>query len=479
MQFFNFSTGSRLRFRPLLFARRSSRFCKEVQQPRFLLPASQHPSFVHHCPVCQHLLPLLQQFAWQTIPGHRREQWFGRYAVPLSSYVAAFFVKLACNLGTMSALRRHLCQHPGLVWALGFQLTPAQTPWGFDPDASLPSSRHFTRVLRELDPALLQGLLTAQVQQLQQRYQAAGFGQVVSMDTKHIVAWVKENNPRVFIKEGRYDAEKQPAGDMDCKVGCKRRRNIKTPTAEGQPASKLSVAPGEFYWGYASGAVVTKVPQVGEFVLAELTQPFDCGDLSYFFPLMGEVEQRLGFRPPFFTADAAYDAFYVYDYFHQPGRDGFAAVPFAQRGGHRLFDEADNPLCAAGLAMSLKMTYNDRTTALIPYRRQQFVCPLLHPHELGEVCLIAHKRWAKGGCKTSLAESVGSRLRHQLDREGVRYKQVYKQRTAVERVFSQAKALGMERPKLRNQLAIANQNTLIYLLINARTALRARDGHGR
>ncbi|MCA9950944.1 MAG: transposase [Anaerolineales bacterium] len=53
-----------------------------------------------------------------------------------------------------------------------------------------------------------------------------------------------------------------------------------------------------------------------------------------------------------------------------------------------------------------------------------------------------------------------------------RFKQIYKQRTAVERIFSQAVALGIERPKLRNQLAIANQNTLIYILINLRAMLR-------
>jgi hypothetical protein len=30
---------------------------------------------------------------------------------------------------------------------------------------------------------------------------------------------------------------------------------------------------GEYYWGYASGVVATKVEEWGEVVLAELTQP--------------------------------------------------------------------------------------------------------------------------------------------------------------------------------------------------------------
>jgi hypothetical protein len=46
------------------------------------------------------------------------------------------------------------------------------------------------------------------------------------------------------------------------------------------------------------------------------------------------------------------------------------------------------------------------------------------------------------------------------------------QRTATERVNSQAVELGIERPKLRNGQAIANQNTLIYVLINLRTLQR-------
>jgi hypothetical protein len=54
------------------------------------------------------------------------------------------------------------------------------------------------------------------------------------------------------------------------------------------------------------------------------------------------------------------------------------------------------------------------------------------------------------------------------------FKEIYKQRTACERINSQAEALGIERPKLRRGSAIANQNTLIYVLINLRTLHRLR-----
>lgn len=149
-----------------------------------------------------------------------------------------------------------------------------------------------------------------------------------------MIAWVKENNPKAYIKESRFDKSRQPVGDKDCRLGYKSRSNQRvvrsTPHQEGLPASRLGVGRGEFYWGYASGVVATKVPGYGEFVLAEMTAPFNHSDASYFHPLMAQVEKRLGFAPPHGALDAAYDSHYVYDYFHQAG--GFAAVPRVERG---------------------------------------------------------------------------------------------------------------------------------------------------
>ena len=140
----------------------------------------------------------------------------------------------------------------------------------------------------------------------------------------------------------RYDRTQQPKGDPDCKLGCKRRHNQRAPGTDGQaapptpahnPCPAATIVVGEFYWGYASGVVATKVPDWGEFVLAEPTQPFNQPDVSYFQPLMTATEQRLGFRPPYAAFDAAFDAFYIYEYFDQPLTEaadaarGFAAVP--------------------------------------------------------------------------------------------------------------------------------------------------------
>ena len=71
--------------------------------------------------------------------------------------------------------------------------------------------------------------------------------------------------------------------------------------------------------------------------------------------------------------------------------------------------------------------------------------------------------------------SIGARLRYTLDRDSELYKHLYRQRSAVERINSQAVALHIERPHLRNGHAIANQNTLIYVLINLRFLQRLRE----
>jgi len=137
------------------------------------------------------------------------------------------------------------------------------------------------------------------------------FGGAISLDTERILAWVKENNPKVYVKAGRYHKDLQPSGDPDCRLGCKRRRNQRAsskdppPTPADNPVPADTIAVGDYYWGYASGVVATKVPDWGEFVLAELTKPFDCSDVSYFFPLMADTERRLGFCPPFGALDAA------------------------------------------------------------------------------------------------------------------------------------------------------------------------------
>ncbi len=126
----------------------------------------------------------------------------------------------------------------------------------YPPNATSPG------MLRTLPNPVLQGLLDRTVARLQAELSELGIrlGENISLDTKPIIAWVEENNPKAYV-EDRYNKDRQPKGDPDCRLGCKRRHNQRasskapppTPSKNPQPADTVSV--GEYYWGYASGVV--------------------------------------------------------------------------------------------------------------------------------------------------------------------------------------------------------------------------------
>jgi hypothetical protein len=454
------------------------------------LPVKSLPRFVQECPVALKYLELLGQVDWSRFPERPDRRFIADVApLPYVCLAAAYLVKIEQRLVYIADLRAYLVEHPALVWVLGFPLkTSVEYPWGFDADASLPTHRHLSRMLRDLPNACLQYLLDETVERIRAEIIAelgakCQFGDCVSVDTKHIIAWVKENNPKQYIERKRYDKTQQPSGDPDCKLGCKRKHNqrkkteaveaIPTPTKDAQPASHAEA--DEYYWGYGSGVVAVKVADWGEFVLAELTQTFDHPDVSYFKPLMTQVERRLGSKPSYGALDAAFDAFYVYEYFDP--EKGFAAVPFVERGKigkDRQFSEDGRPKCAAGLPMYLRYTFLCKTT-LIHHERGRYVCPLYYPTKTADACPVNDEHWAKKGCVSTMATSIGARLRYQIDRSSQEFKDVLKQRTATERINSQAVDLGIERPKLRNAASIANHNTLTYVLINLHALQRVRQ----
>jgi len=431
----------------------------------------------------QRYLALLGPLAWQQFPERDLLRDWGQPTIPFSALAAAELLKLEEGCKSTKILYRFLQEHSAFIWLLGFPLVPMPQPSrSLNTLAHLPTQRHFNRLFRSVPNQALQFLLADSVRLILAELQTVGYPRLdcVSLDTKHILAWVKQNNPKAYVAE-RFNKLIQPAGDPDCKLGCKRRRNLSTPatpTRNPKPAGSITV--GEYYWGYGSGVVVSKVPLYGEFVLAELTQPFDQGDVTYFFPLMRQVEQRLGYKPRVGTFDAAFDAWYVYAYFYDENDpSAFAAVPFSEKGGYkangRQFSPEGLPICAAGLPMHQQFTYTDRTTAIVEHERAKYVCPLLFPTQTARACPIRHPNWKKGGCTAMMPTSIGARLRYTLDRNSDAYKDAYRQRTAVERINSQAVALGIERPHLRNGAAIANQNTLIYLLINLHFLHRLRE----
>ena len=455
-------------------------------------------AMLDHDPVVAQYRTFFSFFAWSLVDdwqAHRSG--LGRPAHPESAYLKAFLIRQNEGFLYTSQLRRFLLRHPLLVIELGFHLVlDPSAPYGFDVEATLPCRYWLTEKLRLLDQDLLQALLQATVVALQQ--EIPGLGEVVAFDVKHIYAWVKQNNPRVYIKE-RYDKDQVLSGDPDCKLGVKRSSNRDIPDAPTQPEQPVPTTPSsaststppadkkekkarpdqkeekekkghkeekEYLWGYGSGVAAATDPVYGEVVLAEYTLPFNEADLTYFRPLLHRAVLATGQYPTHLAADAAFDCWSIYTCC-APG--GIAAVPL-RKVTKTKFAPDGVPLCARGLRMH--PTYQFQHTN--GYRAQRYRCPFLFPQRTGQTCSHAQFVTDKGCVKDINIEPGGLR-RVLLDRTSPQYHAVYHQRTACERINSQSQALGIERPKVRNIRSVRNLNTLIYLVMNVRALEKAQS----
>jgi len=292
---------------------------------------------------------------------------------PKSAYMKAALVRIHEHLLTTPRWRAYLLDHPLLVLELGFRPhVDIRQPYGFDVAKTVPSVRHLNHILRTLDPRLLADLFAQTVQALHQ--EIPGLGEVVAFDVKHIYANVKENNPRQYVPE-RYNKDRQPKGDPDCKLGVKRSTNKEQPDGSTKEEK-------EYLWGYGSGIATAIIPDYGQVVFADLTQPFNENDITYFVPLYIQTVATLGFFPTHITADAAFDAWYTYQ--TCAFRGGIAAIALNQHGHPECRRASDGvPLCPKGLRMY--PTYQFSHT--YGYRAQRFRCPLLFPQATGETRL--------------------------------------------------------------------------------------------
>lgn len=406
---------------------------------------------------------------WQAARSSR-----GRPAHPISAYLKAFLIRIREGLIYTTGLRRFLLKHPLLIIDLGFHLVLDPTlPYGFDPEQTLPCDFWFRTMLRTFDPALLQSLLQATVRDL--KAEIPGVGEVVSFDIKHIYAWVKENNLRVYVPD-RYHKEHRPTGDPDCRLGVKKGSNQKKDAStllSGEPLPSASGAETkerkESLWGYGSGVAAATTAEYGDIVLAETTRPFNDNDITHFESLYQQTTLALGHFPTHLTADAAFDAWYVY---HKAAlHGGIAAIPLNQHGHSPFLRTTDGtPVCPKALPMSPSFTFQHTNG----YQALRFRCPLLHPAPTLETC--DHPQFLKGkGCVKDVNWELGGQMRVTLDRDGPLYHALYVQRSACERINSQAKELGIERPKVRNRRSVATLNSFIYFVINVRALQRARS----
>lgn len=411
-------------------------------------------------PVVRRYRELFGRLDWSEVPERDEGRaWPGWPPHPRAAYIKALLVKVCEQKAYITDLRRYLVEHPALVLELGFRPVSApEQPAGFDVERTVPTARWLRHQQQHLDHRLLQAVLGATVQALQA--EVPGLGTTVAVDVKHIYAWVRENNPKAYVSQ-RHDPERRPRGDTDCRLGVKRATNQ-------EHANGRTTVHKEYVWGYGTGLASATDPRYGDVVPAEVTQAFNKQDVTYFHPVYQQATATLGYAPVNVAADAAFDAWHVYQPAFETG--GIAAIPLNLRGQAPPHRDADgHPRCARGLTMvpRYQFTHEDG------YRVQRYGCPLLFPARTDQTCDDPHFR-SRSGCVTGINTEPGGLMRATLDRHADDYKAIYRQRTSAERINSQATALGIERPKVRNAHSVARLNTLTYILINARALGRIR-----
>jgi hypothetical protein len=181
----------------------------------FHLPEEKLPPFVRESAIAMKYLRLLGPIDCERLA--ERTERFVPDCPPLSYavFLAACLVKIDQQKVYLADLHEYLMGQPALVWVLGFPLHPSPDySWGFDVSASLPTHRHFCRLLCEVPEEALTYLLdeTVRLIRLELKEDVPNFGDCISLDTKHVIAWVQENNPKAYVTD-RYDKTKQPSGD--------------------------------------------------------------------------------------------------------------------------------------------------------------------------------------------------------------------------------------------------------------------------
>jgi hypothetical protein len=395
--------------------------------------------------------PLVQRYAalfapidWAAIDGATRKQSLpGPVPHPPRAYIGALVVKIHESLPSIPRLRQFLIEHPGLVLALGFRPRPDPTqPLGFDVERTVPGERWLRHQQQWIDQALVERVLTQTVHVL--RHHVPDLGVTVAIDTTHIYAYVRENNPKESIRH-RFAKGRQPRGDRDCRLGVKARIN------QTQRRGRKT-----YLFGYGCGLAAAPFPG-GEVVLATYTQPFNRQDITYFAPVYDQVTATLGTPPTNLTADAAFDAWQVYAACASTG--GIAAIAANRRGPTPPRSADGHPLCAKGFVMTPTTTGQHEDGYCI----QRYRCPLR-----GTTASCDHPRFARGGCEKRINIEPGGLRRATIDRTAPAYRAIYLQRTSVERINSQAKALRLERPNVRTINAIKRLVTLTAITINLR-----------
>jgi len=285
-------------------------------------------------------------------------------------------------------------------------------------------------------------------------------GRILALDSCPIQSPVRENNLKTAVRD-RFNKMRFPKADATARLGV-------LAGYAGPESRKIF-----FFWGYRNHVIVdaeTELP------LWEQTVPADRKESPLAVPLLAALTSTLPLPIEAVCADSAYDSEtflkFIVDQLH--AQPVVAAHPRHQSNPEfRLQGPA--VICPANLDMFRRGKMTPRRTG-ITY--QQYSCPIHYDRIMQQrflICPAAHPKFFKQkGCNYLLR--VSPSIRSQIPYGSESFRQLYRKRTAVERVFSRLLTISMQDLPTRGISAARNLCTIAHItvLLVALTAHRQK-----
>jgi hypothetical protein len=360
----------------------------------------------------------------------------GRPPVGPNVMLRALIYRNLRRLTTLSDLVYALSENPSLLEAVGL-----------DPFASAPSIERFSAWLRSTSNEFLQAIRLNLVSQLIQK--GAVQGKIVSLDSSAVSSPVRENNLKTAVSD-RFNKLRYPPADPEARLGVYR-------VYYGSGPLKV-----RYFWGYRNHVAVdfdTELP------LWEVTRPANIHESLLAITLLEACSEKLKLPIELVCGDSAYDnertLAYILGQLHArpviAHNKRYQAPPGFRVEGKDVFCPADLPMIYKG-HMTPKKTGITYTQYCCPLhynktmRQRYLLCPADHP-----------KYMSQKGCNYLVRQTPS--CRSQIDYGSTEFKEIYKKRTSVERVFSRLLSMAMQTPSVRGLQSVSNHCTIAHISV--------------
>ena len=358
----------------------------------------------------------------------------GRPSFSKSSLLKGLVYRNLRGIGKLVELEFELLNNPSMA-----------EPLGLDPLKNPPSDERFSEFLRSNPNGYFQTIRKFLVQELINEGVVSGSG--IGFDSCPIEAHVKENNLKTSVKD-RYDKHRLISGDKDARLGV----SIHFPT----PFQKKI----HYFWGYRNH-IINDLES--ELPLWEITLQANKSEKPVGLSMLKELNQSFSLPIKAVAGDANYDTEDILKYIieemkaeamipRNPGNTQNTSYAIKK---DKIYCQADLPMYRKGKMTSKGITYFQYSCPLHwskEFRGRYLLCPAGNPKYLNQK-----------GCNVliRLTPSVREKIQYGTKR----FKDVYNQRTSVERVFSRLLSLSMQRPTVKGLRAVRNHCTIAHITV--------------